>query len=82
MNIDFACWWKRWSTWLAALSLSAGGALAAYAIFPQRLQELMPDWLLVTLGGIAMGAAFLIPLATSVQQKNLPPPNAGKPPAP
>ena len=71
MTTNFANWHKRWSTWLAAVSLSAGGALAAYAVFPQRLQGLMPDWLLVVLGSLSMGAAFLIPLATSTAQKSL-----------
>ena len=69
--MNFANWHKRWSTWLAAVALSSAGALSAYAVFPQRLQGLMPDWVLVTLGAISMGAAFLIPLATSTSQKNL-----------
>jgi hypothetical protein len=68
-RFDFTNLFKRASTWCALVTLAASSALGAYAIFPGRLQDLMPDWLLVTLGGLAMGAAFLTPFATSFQQK-------------
>lgn len=61
--------WHKWSTWLALASASASAGLGAYAILPGRVQGLMPDWALATLGGIAIVAALLIPLATSIQQK-------------
>ena len=61
--------WRKWSSWLALASASASAGLAAYAVLPDRVQGLMPDWALGTLGGIAIIAALLIPLATSIQQK-------------
>lgn len=61
--------WHKWSTWLALASASASAGLGAYAILPARVQSLMPDWALATLGAIAIVAALLIPLATSIQQK-------------
>lgn len=71
LTSDAPKWRKKWSTWLAAVAASASAALGAYALFPERVQGLMPDWLLATLGGIAIGAALLIPLATSLSQASL-----------
>lgn len=71
LTSDAKLWHRKWSTWLAAASASATAALGAYALFPERVQVLMPDWLLATLGGIAIGAALLIPLATSLSQAKL-----------
>lgn len=62
---------RKWSTWLAILSASATAGLAAYAILPGRVQGLMPDWALGTLGAVAIITALLIPVATSVQQASL-----------
>lgn len=62
---------RKWSTWLAILSASATAGLAAYAILPARVQGLMPDWSLGTLGAVAIITALLIPVATSVQQASL-----------
>lgn len=62
---------RKWSTWLAILSASATAGLAAYAILPARVQGLMPDWSLATLGAVAIITALLIPVATSVQQASL-----------
>lgn len=66
---DARLWRRKWSTWLALASASASAGLGAFAILPERVQVLMPDWALGTLGGIAIAAALLIPLATSIQQK-------------
>jgi hypothetical protein len=68
---DAWLWAHKWSTWLAVLSASAAAGLAAYAIMPLRVQNLMPDWALATLGGVAIVSALLVPLATSVKQKKL-----------
>jgi hypothetical protein len=64
-------WHRKWSTWLALLSASATAGLGAYVLFPERLQGLIPDWALLTLGGVAMGAAMLVPVATSLTQQGL-----------
>jgi hypothetical protein len=66
---DAHLWKRKVSTWLAVASASASAGLGAYAIMPARVQAMMPDWALGALGGIAIVAALLIPLATSVQQR-------------
>lgn len=62
---------RRLSTWLAATSASATAALGAYALMPARVQELFPEWALLVLGVLAVGSAFLIPVATSFKQRSL-----------
>lgn len=69
MRWDWSNVLTRASTWLALLSLSAVGGLGAYALMPERAQLLMPDWMLMTLAGVAMGSAVLTPVATSFKQK-------------
>ena len=36
---------------------------------PERAQNLFPEWGLIVLGGLAVGGAFLVPVATSFKQK-------------
>ncbi len=62
---------RRLSTWLAATSASATAALGAYALMPTRVQDLFPEWALLVLGVLAVGSAFLIPVATSFKQRSL-----------
>lgn len=59
----------RASTWLATLAAAAATALGAYALMPERAQQLFPEWALIVLGGLAVGGAFLVPVATSFKQK-------------
>lgn len=68
---DARLWHKKWSTWLAMLSAMSTAALGAYALLPERVQALMPDWALGTLGAIAIVSALLVPLATSLSQTKL-----------
>ena len=68
-RFDFAGLAARISTWLAVAAGSAAGGIAAYAALPERIQKTFPDWTLATLGGIAVGCALLIPVATSFKQK-------------
>lgn len=70
---DASVWHRKWSTWLALASASATAGLAAYALLPERVQTMMPDWALGTLGGIAVVSALLIPVATSFTQTKLAP---------
>lgn len=60
---------RRASTWLAILSAAATAGLGAYALMPERAQDVFPDWVLITMGGLAVGSAFLVPVATSFRQK-------------
>lgn len=68
--------WKgvagRASTWLAILAASATAGLGAYALMPERAQSAFPEWALIGLGGMAVGCAFLVPVATSFKQKKPP----------
>lgn len=73
LTADASHWARKWSTWLALASASATAGLGAFAILPDRVQGLMPDWALATLGGVAIIAALLVPVATSVQQRGLKP---------
>jgi hypothetical protein len=59
----------RASTWLATLAAAAAAALGAYALMPERAQNLFPEWGLIVLGSLAVGGAFLVPVATSFKQK-------------
>lgn len=68
---DAYLWAHKWSTWLAVLSASAAAGLAAYAVMPSRVQNLMPDWALGSLGGVAIVSALLVPVATSIKQRKL-----------
>ena len=68
---DAHLWAKKWSTWLALASASAGAALAAYAALPARAQEMVPAWALGSLSAVAIICALLIPLATSLSQASI-----------
>lgn len=70
-RFDFTDMLAKASTWLALLSTASGAALIAYAAMPERAQALFPDWTLAALGGLAVGSAFLVPVATSFKQRNL-----------
>lgn len=70
-RFDFSNLLIRASTWLALLSAASTAALGAYALMPERVQNIFPEWALVALGGMAVGAAFLIPVATSFKQRRL-----------
>lgn len=71
MKVDFTGWMKRWSTWLASASASATAALGAYTLLPERVQTLFPDWVMVSLGAVAVISALLVPVATSLKQTKL-----------
>jgi len=68
-RFDFSGLARRISTWLALLSAAATAALGAYALMPARAQDVFPEWVLITLGALAVGSAFLVPVATSFRQK-------------
>ncbi len=58
-------WWKRWSTHLAGINLTA--IIASIVLIPERILSAIPNpvWALI---GIAFLAVILIPGATSVKQ--------------
>ena len=70
-RFDWSHLFARVSTWLALVSAAATAALGAYALMPQRVQDVFPEWVLIVLGGMAVSAAFLIPVATSFKQRGI-----------
>ena len=77
-RFDFYGVMARVSTLLALLSASATAGLGAYALLPERVQGSFPEWSLVTLGALAVGAALLIPVATSFKQSRFKPDDADR----
>lgn len=70
-RFDFTSVMARSSTWLAVIAASSAGGLVFYATMPERVQNLMPDWTLLALGGIGMACGIATPFATSFKQRNL-----------
>lgn len=70
-RFDFKQVIVRASTWLALLATSATSGLAAYALTPERAQNLVPDWVLQACAAIAIVSAALVPVATSFKQRGL-----------
>lgn len=68
---DAKHWRRKWSTWLALASAAATAGLGAYAVMPERVQGLIPDWCLLILGGVAIVSALLVPIATSLTQASI-----------
>lgn len=68
-RFDWAGVARRASTWLAILSAAATAGLGAYALMPERAQSAFPEWTLIGMGALAVGSAFLVPVATSFRQK-------------
>jgi hypothetical protein len=81
-RFDFRCVTKRVSTYFGGVAAAAGGALGAYTFAPARAQDLVPDWALLVLIGLAIVGGAGIGFATSFKQKNLAPTSTGAPPAP
>ena len=67
---------KKLSTWAAAIAAGGVAGLGAYALFPERVQGLMPDWSLIVLAVMAMGGTVAVPIATSIGQAGLKKPQA------
>lgn len=72
LTIDAKHVLKKWSTWLAVASAAANAGLLAYGQLPIDAQGYFPHVILSVLGVIAVAGPLLIPVATSIQQKNIP----------
>jgi hypothetical protein len=72
LTIDAKHVLRKWSTWLAAASASSTAAMLAYAQLPTDVQTAFPHWILTALGIVAVASAGAIPIATSIQQSNIP----------
>lgn len=58
-------WWKRWSTHLAGINLTA--IIASILLIPDRILDAIPSYVYGFIG-IAFLAVILIPGATSIKQ--------------
>lgn len=58
-------WWKKWSTHLAGINLTA--IIAAIVLIPERILDAIPSYVYGFIG-IAFLAVILIPGATSIKQ--------------
>ena len=73
LTIDAKHVLKKWSTWLSLAAASSTAAMLTYGSLPLDVQEAFPHWILSLLGFIAVASAAMVPIATSVQQSNIPP---------
>lgn len=71
LTSDARHWRRKWSTWLAAAAASSAGGLGAYAMAPERAQQMVPDWALGALIAVGIVAAMLVPVATSLAQRSI-----------
>jgi hypothetical protein len=69
-RFDFTGWKRKISTWLGLASGMASLAIVTFAAWPQRVQDLTPDWFLVGLAALSV-SSVLNPFATSFKQKGL-----------
>lgn len=58
-------WWRRWSTHLATINLTA--IIASIVLIPERILDAIPNYVYGFIG-IAFLAVILIPGATSIKQ--------------
>lgn len=70
-RFDFTSVFARLSTWTGVLAGAAGVSLLAFAAMPERVQALVPDFVLAILAGLSVGVPFLNFLFTSYKQRNL-----------
>ncbi len=62
-------WWRKWSTWLAYVAIALDGSAVYFIAAPEEWKAAFPasfGFYLLTAGMILKG---LIPLATSIRQK-------------
>lgn len=71
---DAACWFRKWSTGLAALSLVLDAVVLGFIAGPPEWRAGFPVSFGVGILIASMAVKGLIPLATSVQQKSIPKP--------
>lgn len=73
LTIDASYVMRKWSTWLAMLAAMCAAGVASYGVLPMDMQELLPAWTKAALAFGSVISAMLVPVATSVQQKSIPP---------
>lgn len=73
-RFNFNHLFHRLSTWLGILAASAGAAAIAFSTLPDAWQATLPTHVGMVFAWVAVGAAALVPIATSFKQKNMEPP--------
>lgn len=73
LTIDAGYVFKKWSTWIAVASAMCAAGTLAYGALPVDLQAVLPAWFRSVLAFGAVTLPMLVPLATSIQQKSIPP---------
>lgn len=69
---DARWWFKKWSTWLSLASSSFGAGALAFSSMPAQWQAEFPAGIGGYLAMAAVGTALLVPIATSLSQRNIP----------
>jgi hypothetical protein len=72
LTIDAKHVLKKWSTWLAAAIASATTIVLGYDHLPASVQEWFPHVILTVATTVMVLGPVLIPIATSIQQRNIP----------
>lgn len=69
---DARLWHRKWSTWLAFAGLALDGAAAYFISAPEEWRLGFPPTAGLILLSLGMTLKALIPVATSIQQRNIP----------
>lgn len=64
-------WKSYWTTKLSALQISLAGAMITYSQLSERVQDKLPDHLIVWLGTAIVVVGFLTPPAAASAQPSL-----------
>lgn len=66
---DAHLWARKWSTWLSVMDLALKSAGTAFTVGPAEWRDGFPPMIGIYLLGASVAVNFLIPIATSIQQK-------------
>ncbi len=64
-------WLRKWTTWLQAVQLGLLAVIGLHFTLPARWQELIPDWLAISVVVAAAVTTFLTVVAANVTQTKL-----------
>lgn len=73
-------WHKKWTTWLQAIQLGFLAVIGLHFTLPARWQELVPDWLAISVVVAAAVTTFLTVVAANILQTKLKVPLRYEPP--
>lgn len=64
-------WKSKMSTWLSLLQACGGAMLIAWFTLGDKIQDAMPQWVLIAFGGFVVVVAGLTVLAANTSQRRL-----------